>query len=359
MALPIYPPDPILLTMENHLALEADGDGDGIPDPGETITLSVEVMNSGTAMASGVQAFLSTSQPGITIVDSVATFPDIPVNQSKTSDAPHFAFKIGAGVGVGTRIDFNVRMTCNDRDFPGTLYDYVGKYDTCFVDRMEMGSNGWTHGGTNDDWQLGKPVVGSATDPLTTHSGDCIRGNNLSGNYANNAANYLESPIINCRDIKKTRLTLYRWLAVEKGIYDQARILVNGHLVWENDANNDLLDSKWTLQDYDISAYADTNAAVRVRFELSSDAGLHLGGWSIDDVAIVGIPSYLRGDSNHDGLVNVSDVVLLIDYIFAGGTAPSPVASGDADCSGLVNVADAVYLIAYIFTGGAAPCAVK
>ncbi|GEM_PF-5461104 len=73
--------------------------------------------------------------------------------------------------------------------------------------------------------------------------------------------------------------------------------------------------------------------------------------------ATVSIASYICGDANSDGSVNISDAVYLIAYIFAGGTAPDPYLSGDANCDGTVNISDAVYLIAYIFAGGAAPCA--
>lgn len=68
-------------------------------------------------------------------------------------------------------------------------------------------------------------------------------------------------------------------------------------------------------------------------------------------------PPYICGDPDHSSLVTISDVVYLINYIFAGGPAPSPIESGDADCNSLVTISDAVYLINYIFAGGAAPCA--
>jgi len=64
------------------------------------------------------------------------------------------------------------------------------------------------------------------------------------------------------------------------------------------------------------------------------------------------------GDANFDHVVDISDVVYLIAYIFSGGSAPKPYAkcSGDAnkDCS--VDISDVVYLIAYIFSGGNPPC---
>jgi hypothetical protein len=66
-------------------------------------------------------------------------------------------------------------------------------------------------------------------------------------------------------------------------------------------------------------------------------------------------PSVARGDANGDGAVNSADVVYLINYLFAGGPAPTPLEAGDANCDGLVNSADVVYLINYLFVGGPPP----
>jgi len=67
--------------------------------------------------------------------------------------------------------------------------------------------------------------------------------------------------------------------------------------------------------------------------------------------------AYLCGDASGDAVVDISDAVYLIAYIFSGGQAPSPLLAGDANCDITVDISDAVYLIAYIFSGGAAPCA--
>ena len=66
----------------------------------------------------------------------------------------------------------------------------------------------------------------------------------------------------------------------------------------------------------------------------------------------------LCGDASSDAIVDISDVVYLIAYIFSGGSAPSPLLAGDASCDSMVDISDVVYLIAYIFSGGLAPCAV-
>lgn len=65
---------------------------------------------------------------------------------------------------------------------------------------------------------------------------------------------------------------------------------------------------------------------------------------------------YVCGDANGDGTVNIGDAVYIINFIFKGGPAPSPLDAGDANCDHARNVGDAVYIINYIFKGGPAPC---
>ena len=60
-----------------------------------------------------------------------------------------------------------------------------------------------------------------------------------------------------------------------------------------------------------------------------------------------------RGDANGDGIVNVTDVFYLINFLFAGGPLPKGRANVNADSS--INVNDVFYLINYLFAGGPAP----
>jgi hypothetical protein len=82
------------------------------------------------------------------------------------------------------------------------------------------------------------------------------------------------------------KLRFARSLAVEEGIYDQAKIKVNGITVWENQVNGNTIDSGWNIQEVDISAIADNNPDVRIRFTMESDTSVEFGGWTIDDVEI-------------------------------------------------------------------------
>lgn len=77
---------------------------------------------------------------------------------------------------------------------------------------------------------------------------------------------------------------------------------------------------------------------------------------TVDLTITISAPQYICGDANGNGAVSISDAVRLIQYIFAGGAPPNPLAAGDANCSGGISISDAVLLINFIFGGGAAPC---
>jgi hypothetical protein len=64
----------------------------------------------------------------------------------------------------------------------------------------------------------------------------------------------------------------------------------------------------------------------------------------------------LRGDTNSDGKISVSDVVYMINYLFKGGPPPVPLESADTNCDEKPSVSDVVYLINYLFKGGPSPC---
>jgi hypothetical protein len=61
------------------------------------------------------------------------------------------------------------------------------------------------------------------------------------------------------------------------------------------------------------------------------------------------------GDFDGNGSINVSDVNLLIDFVYGEGYPPQPMTRGDIDCNGLVNSSDVVALIQFVFGQGAPP----
>jgi hypothetical protein len=79
--------------------------------------------------------------------------------------------------------------------------------------------------------------------------------------------------------------------------------------------------------------------------------------WMIDaQLQVLGEPQYICGDANSDEIVDVSDAVHIINYIFVGGFTPEPIEAADPNCYTIVDVSDAVWIINYVFVGGNAPC---
>ncbi len=78
--------------------------------------------------------------------------------------------------------------------------------------------------------------------------------------------------------------------------------------------------------------------------------------WGGDAWAASLVVTYLCGDFDGSGMVNIGDIVILINFIFAGGPAPLDVSGGDVNCEGRPTISDAVYLVNYVFTFGPVPC---
>ncbi|MGB5105528.1 MAG: MXAN_6640 family putative metalloprotease [Candidatus Zixiibacteriota bacterium] len=80
-----------------------------------------------------------------------------------------------------------------------------------------------------------------------------------------------------------------------------------------------------------------------------------LVGISDTDTSLVEV-FIMHGDADNNGILNISDAVFDVTYIFSAGSTPIPVIdAGDADCSTIVNISDAVFLINYIFASGPPP----
>lgn len=65
----------------------------------------------------------------------------------------------------------------------------------------------------------------------------------------------------------------------------------------------------------------------------------------------------MTGDVDTSDAITSADIILLVKYVFKGGTAPRPCpASGDVNCDQVVTSADLIALINFIFKGGAPLC---
>ncbi len=80
------------------LFLEIDdsaGDGDGTPEAGETVVLTLEIINDGTGDADAVSGMLSAPSGGMTVVDGIDVWGDVPGGATRTGSTG-FQLVVGA-----------------------------------------------------------------------------------------------------------------------------------------------------------------------------------------------------------------------------------------------------------------------
>ena len=65
--------------------------------------------------------------------------------------------------------------------------------------------------------------------------------------------------------------------------------------------------------------------------------------------------TFLRGDSNTDARVDLSDAIFTLAYLFQGGDAPLCLDALDSNDSGEVDISDPSHLLRHLFLGAAAP----
>lgn len=104
---------------------------------------------------------------------------------------------------------------------------------------------------------------------------------------------------------------------------------------------------------FETSATVDSTGWHNYYFEFSDGAETVS---TVLDSVYVAVVSYVAGDADGSGGVDIDDIVYLVSYIFSGGPVPDPMEAGDADCSGGVDIDDAVFLINFIFSSGPPPC---
>ena len=66
-----------------------------------------------------------------------------------------------------------------------------------------------------------------------------------------------------------------------------------------------------------------------------------------------------HGDWDYNKEINVHDLVMMVDYLFAGDNRPGPkpeLVVGDLNCDHRINVADVTYFVDYLFVNGPIPC---
>jgi len=265
----------------------------GVPEttvPGQTTTFDVVV--------SGLLGGVPISGTGMLYVSiNGRTFRSEAMTEISTN---HYQATLSA-LNCGDVVEFYVSAEMDPGVIfydpsPSTPYSAIPSTNQVitFEDDFET-DKGWTiSGGT---WGRGVPTGGGGSygnpDPTTGVVGVNVFGYNLSGDYTNSMPErHITSPAIDCTNLSKVHLKFWRWLGVEQPDYDHAYVRVSNNgttwtTIWQN--TSEVADNAWLEMDLDISALADNQATVYVRYTMGvTDGGWTYCGWNIDDVRVIG-----------------------------------------------------------------------
>jgi MYXO-CTERM domain-containing protein len=212
---------------------------------------------------------------------------------------------------------YQVRMnysTGTERSLPDNVVDpwyetYVGDVVPLYCLSEDPGGTAWSFVGNGANWRVsGLLEPEDPVDPTAPYDQDGIWiGQDQTYGPNSDSAAILS---VDTSGFETVRLQYWRWLTVEDGYFDTARITADGNEVWRNvatDSNDGRastfhhIDREWRFQDVDLSPYA-SDGAVEIGFELTSDRGLELGGWTIDGLCVVGVGAV--SETCGDGVVD-------------------------------------------------------
>jgi MYXO-CTERM domain-containing protein len=216
----------------------------------------------------------------------------------------------------------------------------VGETETLYFEDFENGDGGFVHELVSgdetqgaDDWWAGTPA-GLNGDPAFCFSGDTCWGNDLggehegatwNGTYQAEKHNRLSSPAIEIPEGEgAVFLQFRRWLNVEDGKFDTAQVLVDGEPVWSNyvgDDADDHLDTQWALETIEIED-VDGDGYVTISWDLITDGGKELAGWTLDDVAVLRMSA--TQDSEGGDSLEVPTTITAAGSCGCASTSPNP-----------------------------------
>ncbi|HBO52427.1 MAG TPA: hypothetical protein DD471_10630, partial [Planctomycetes bacterium] len=88
---------------------------------------------------------------------------------------------------------------------------------------------------------------------------------------------------------------------------------------------------------------------------VSSEEPGAAGGFSLTLASTDETDVFSRGDGNGDGSLELTDGIIVLNYLFTGGEAPGCMEAADSDNDGQISLTDAVLILSYLFQGGNAP----
>ena len=334
---------------------------------------SMRVTPAGTFASEGPNGGPFTPASKVYTIINNAEFP---IDYEVSADATWVSIDSPTGtVPVGSFADVTVSITTEPEGFDNGHYEAfvsfanmtdfdgdttrmvtleVGVPEPIHVYDLDISRPGATMAG---EWAFGVPLGQGGDsygnpDPAGGCTGLNVFGVNLAGDYSTALGGpwHLTLRSVDCSDLYQTRLQFMRWLNSDYQPYVYATVEVSNNglnwvSIWDN-GEGTITDSSWTEQVFDISAVADGQPAVTVRwgYEIGSSSGVWAySGWNVDDIEIWGVPPSgpdCPADLNGDDVVDVSDFLQLLGVWGQSGVPE------DINGDGIVDILDFLELIA-------------
>lgn len=103
------------------------GEGNTTWDAGEQINFKVSVNNDGTATLTHVTATVTSSTPGVVMVDGTASYPDLVTATAAESLAPHFTAFLPTSLACGDLVSFQITVACDQGTWNTSFTHGVGQ----------------------------------------------------------------------------------------------------------------------------------------------------------------------------------------------------------------------------------------
>jgi len=135
---------PVLQFVEYLVDDTTGGNGNGVPEPGETLALSLWIENTGLGLARDVTGTLSTLDPYLTVLSGELSFGPIPPRAQVASVC---SLGVDPGCPSPRFAEFTLQTVTSD-GYSSSHPVLLAVGPTGFSDDVESGPGGWSHGGS-------------------------------------------------------------------------------------------------------------------------------------------------------------------------------------------------------------------
>ncbi len=292
------------LIIQNESFVELSGNGNGLPDPGDLVRITTELVNDTDFTLDSLTVYLETDNEHVSISPEYLNFSGIEPGESE--DLEYFNITLSDQLEIPTNIVFYMSIV-GER---GYIIDRIVNLTIdSFFDNFETEYYNWEHytleTGTNDQWHRNDDENYTING---TYSWKCGSSNN--SEYNDNLYTALQGPQVSIPD--NAWLTFWHRMSAESSsnypgyAYDGGFVDIStdegaswsqiepegGYPFLSRGDSSHLPEDTplysgsftWEQAYFDLTDYVDQD--VMFRFVFHSDGNTNLGGWYIDDIQI-------------------------------------------------------------------------